>query len=183
MLAAPRVLAVWRRGRLARAALVVAIVAPAMGFFALATFARPLAAAMDAAEPDYDQVVRTIAAASGPDDRMFVWGNSPQLYVLSARAMGTRFSFCNYMTGESPGTATETGAKSADANSLPASWQMLFEDLDSRRPELFVDASAAGWDGYDKFPIARYPRLLDYLRVHYRHVATSADVQIYRRLP
>jgi len=36
---------------------------------------------------------------------------------------------------------------------------MLFADLERRRPALLVDAAAAGWNGYDKFPLARYPRL------------------------
>ena len=68
------------------------------------------------------------------DERVFVWGNSPQLYVLARRPMGARFSFCNYMTGESPGTPTETGERNADANQLPATWEMLFADLEQRRP-------------------------------------------------
>ena len=67
------------------------------------------------------------------------------------------------MTGESPGTPTETGQWNADANQLPAAWDMLFADLEQRRPALFVDAAAAGWDGYDKFPLARYPRLRAYV--------------------
>ena len=81
--------------------------------------------------------------------------------------MGTRFCFGNYMTGESPGTPTETGARNADANQMPDAWEMLFADLERRRPALFVDAAAAGWDGYDKFPIARYPRLRAYVDAHY----------------
>ena len=97
--------------------------------------------------------------------------------------MGARFSFCNYMTGESPGTPTETGQRDADANQLPAAWEMLFADLDRRRPALFVDAAAAGWDGYGKYPLARYPRLRAYVDQHYRPVEVSAGVVMYRRLP
>ena len=67
------------------------------------------------------------------------------------------------MTGESPGTPTETGQRNADANQLPAAWDMLFADLERRRPALFVDAAAAGWDGYGKYPLARYPRLRAYV--------------------
>src|SRR6185503_5822264 len=110
-------------------------------------------------EPPYDLVAARIADLTTPDQRVFVWGNSPQLYIEARRPMGTRFSFCNYMTGESPGTPTETGQQNADANQLAAAWTMMFDDLDHRRPELFVDAAAAGLDGYDKYPAARYPRL------------------------
>jgi hypothetical protein len=110
-----------------------------------------------------------------------VWGNSPQLYVLARRAMGARFSFCNYMTWESPGTPTETGAADADRNVLAESWIMLFDDLERRRPWLLVDAAAAGWDGYDKFPLARYPRLAAYVARHYARADVVDGVVIYRR--
>lgn len=182
LLAAPIVLRLWDRGRGYRVALVVACVLPALLFFALASFARPLAAQLDEGEPDYDAVVARIAALTRPDERIFVWGNSPQLYVLARRPMGTRFSFCNYMTGESPGTPTETGHWNADANQLPAAWDMMFTDLERRRPALLVDASAAGWDGYDKFPLGRYPRLRAYVDAHYRAVESPAGVVLYQRV-
>ncbi|HEX7599709.1 MAG TPA: hypothetical protein VF518_15940, partial [Polyangia bacterium] len=89
---------------------------------------------------------------------------------------------CNYLTGESPGTPTETGQWNARPNQLPSAWELLWADLESRKPALFVDAAAAGWNGYDKFPITRYPRLATYLRQHYRPVETWSQVVIYRRV-
>ena len=183
VLAAPSFARLWSRGWTRRAPLIAMCAIPALAFFALATWARPFAATLDEREPPYDEVAARIASLTTASDRIFVWGNSPQLYILARRPMGTRFSFCNYMTGESPGTPTETGARDADANQLPASWQMLFEDLDRQRPALFVDAAAAGWDGYEKFPLARYPRLRKYVDVHYRPVEVSAGVVLYRRVP
>jgi hypothetical protein len=181
LLAAPRLLAGWRKGRVFRVALVLLCALPPLVFFALASFARPVAAALDETEPDYADVAARIAALAPAGERVFVWGNSPQLYLLAQRPMGSRFSFCNYMTGESPGTPTETGRKDADANQLPAAWDMLFADLEARRPALFVDTAAAGWDGYGKFPVARYPRLSAYLEQHYHKVEIRQGVAIYRR--
>jgi hypothetical protein len=154
---------------------------PALVFFLLATVARPLAECWDEGEPPYESVSRRMVALTGPGDRVFVWGNSPQLYVLARRPLGARFTFCNYMTGESPGTPTEDGGWNADASSLPESWNMLFADLETRRPLLFVDAAAAGWDGYDKFPLARYPRLAAYVAAHYIVAETTSGVVLYRR--
>jgi hypothetical protein len=181
LLAAPRLLAGWRKGRVFRVALALLCLLPPLVFFALASFARPVAMALDESEPDYADVAARMAALAPAGERVFVWGNSPQLYVLAQRPMGSRFSFCNYMTGESPGTPTETGRRDADANQLPAAWNMLLADLEARRPALFVDAAAAGWDGYDKFPVARYPRLQAYLDRHYRPEETRQGVVIYRR--
>jgi hypothetical protein len=183
LLAAPVLLRAWDKGRPARVLLVVATATPALLFLLLATALRPLAARLDHVEPPYEPVAARIAALSAPEERMFVWGNSPQLYLLARRSMGTRFSFCNYMTGESPGTGTETGARDAEANSFGPAWTMLFDDLEQRRPALFVDTAAAGWDGYEKFPVGRYPRLLAYLRTHYRPVEVVSGVAIYRRFP
>jgi hypothetical protein len=183
LLASTPFLKVWHRSGLARVLVTVTAAIPALTFFLLATIGRDAAASIDEGEPPYDKVAAAITAASGPDERMFVWGNSPQLYILSRRSMGTRFSFCNYMTGESPGTDTETGAKNADANVLPVSWTMLFQDLEQRRPALFVDAAAAGWDGYAKFPISRYPQLGAYLAAHYRKIGEADHVVLYRRFP
>lgn len=183
LLAAPRVLALWSRMPF-RIALVVATAIPALLFFAFATFLRPVAEAIDHRDPPYQPVADQIAALSTPDERMFVWGNSPQLYVLARRSMGTRFSFCNYMTGESPGTRTETGALDPDRNQHAPAWEMLFADLEARRPALFVDAAAAGWDGYEKFPLARYPRLAAYIAAHYQPVRGRSEMErvvIYRR--
>lgn len=182
LLAAPGFCRWWRAGRRSRVALVVLCAVPALAFFGLATAGRALAARLDEGEPPYQQVAARIDALTAPDERVFVWGNSPQLYILARRPMGTRFSFCNYMTGESPGTPTESGQWSADANQLPAAWDMLFADLEQRRPALLVDAAAAGWDGYDKFPLARYPRLRAYVAEHYRPAEVDAGVVLYRRL-
>jgi hypothetical protein len=183
LLAGPMLVDLWKRGRAFRVVLSFLSLGPALTFFALASVARPVAAAIDESDPAYDEVAARIAGLTSPDQRVFIWGNSPQLYVLARRPMGTRFSFCNYMTGESPGTPTESGLRNADGNQLPVSWDMLFADLDSRRPELFVDAAAAGWDGYDKFPIKRYPRLQAYLDAHYRPIETANGVVLYRRVP
>jgi len=181
LLAAPRFSALWARRGWSRAALLVLCALPALLFFGLATIGRSVAAALDEREPPYEQVAARIIARTAPDDRIFVWGNSPQLYYVARRPMGTRFSFCNYVTGESPGTPTETGARNSDANQLPAAWDMLIADLDQRRPRLFIDAAAAGWDGYGKYPLARYPRLRDYVARYYRAVEAPAGVVLYER--
>jgi hypothetical protein len=183
LLAAPGFCRLWERGRSSRAVLVMLCALPASLFFALATFGRSIAADLDETEPPYAEVAARIANLTSPDERIFVWGNSPQLYVLARRPMGTRFSSANFVTGESPGTPTETGRWDADANQNPATWEMLFADLEQRRPALFVDAAAAGWNGYNKYPLARYPRLRAYVDRHYRPVEVRAGAVLYRRLP
>ncbi len=183
LLAAPSFSRLWQKNRSSRAILAVLCALPAALFFVLATSGRSVAADLDEREPPYAEVAARIARLTTGDERIFVWGNSPQLYVLARRPMGTRFSFCNYLTGESPGTPTETGRWDADSNQNPTTWQMLFADLERRRPALLVDVAAAGWNGYDKYPLARYPRLAAYVAERYRPVEVRAGVVLYRRLP
>ena len=71
-----------------RAPLIALCALPALFFFVLATVGRSIAAALDEREPRYDEVAARIAALTAPDERIFVWGNSPQLYVLARRPMG-----------------------------------------------------------------------------------------------
>ncbi len=181
LLAAGNFLRLWDSSPAAPRWLVGLGAVPALVFFALATVGRPIAARLDLVEPNYQAVAARIAALAPPNARVFVWGNSPQLYVLSRRPMGSRFSFCNYMTGESPGTPTETGQRDARKNALDAAWAMLFQDLELRRPPLFVDAAAAGWDGYEKYPVDRYPELARYRDEHYRAVESEQGVILYVR--
>ena len=105
-----------------------------------------------------------------------------QLCTLCFRAWIKSWARGLNVTGESPGTPTETGQWNARPNQLPAAWEMLWADLESRKPALFVDTAAAGWNGYDKFPITGYPRLATYLHQHYRPVETLNRVVIYRRV-
>jgi hypothetical protein len=182
LLAAPAFCRLWNAGWSRRAPLIALCLLPALFFFGLATVGRSVAAALDEREPDYDAVAARIDELTTPDERIFVWGNTPQLYVLARRPMGARFSSANFVTGESPGTPTETGRWNADANQSPARWEMLFADLERRRPALFVDAAAAGWDGYGRYPLARYPRLRAYVDQNYRPVDARGGVVVYRRL-
>ena len=182
LLAAPPFLRLWARAVLSRALVVLVRGAGRWSFFVLATAARPLAEARRARSPlcrgrraDHRLAGSMNACSSG---------EPPQLYVLSRRPLGSRFTFCNYMTGESPGTPTESGQRNADRSSLPAAWGMLLSDFEQRRPLLFVDASAAGWDGYDKYPLTRYPLLRALRRSALpARWMFSAGVVMYRRLP
>lgn len=157
----------WRNRAPWRPVMAALIAVPAVAFLGLATIGSAWVVGLTDPEPTYDALVSRLDAASRPEDRVFVWGNSPQVYVLAQRPMGTRFSFCNYMTGISPGTRTETGQADPTPNIVWRSWDLLFVDLEQRRPRWIVDAASAGWDGYAAYPISRYPAFDEYVRGHY----------------
>ena len=138
---------------------------------------------VDEPQRPYAEVAARIAARTAAEDPIFVWGAAPHLYQLARRPLGARFLFCQFLTGVSPGTRTATGEVDAAPSVVREAWDMLFADLEARRPRLFVDTAPADWDHYGQFPIARYPALQRYVAAHYRPVETVAGVHLYERLP
>jgi hypothetical protein len=160
---------------------VAATAVPALFFFCISLVPEATHALFDPGQPDWARVGGEIAAQSAVGDTLFVWGNIPPLYSLSDRMMGTRFTYCNYLTGLSPGTPSEYDPKLIPATRAAGAWPLLLQDLDQRRPTYVLDTAAAGWKGYAKFPIERYPELKAYLDTHYRIQARIEGALLYRR--
>jgi len=134
-------------------------------------------------DPDYDTVGRAAAAETGPLESIWVWGNVPQIYYSAERMPGVRFTFCNYLTGLSPGTRSEYDP-SVDPrkNAVTSAWALVIEDLEQRRPTLVLDTAAADMKFYGKFPVASFPPLQSYLTAHYRAEKQVSGVVFYRRV-
>jgi hypothetical protein len=181
LLAAGPLLAFWDRRTRLRPAIVLAVVVPAVAALAVSTVLRATVVGHFDPKPPYATVADRLREISRPDDSIFVWGHSTEIYVMAERPAGTRFSFCDYLTGTSPGTLSATGMADPTPNVVAPAWDMLFDDLARRRPRFFVDASPAGWDGYRLFPLSRYPRLQVYVREHYVERERVAGVVIYER--
>lgn len=166
------------RPRLAFAALF----APALVFLVLAAVpgvSRPI---FNSRDPDAAGIGRAIAARTAPGDTIWVWGNVPQLYFASGRSPGVRFSFCNYLTGLSPGTPSEyDDAFDPGAHAVQWAWDLALRDLDEKRPALVLDTAAARLKSYGKFPVAAYPSFARYLAAHYRREGAIEGVVVYRR--
>jgi hypothetical protein len=176
-----RVLPAVDAGLVARAAAGGAVRAARAGLLRAGDVRRPLAAALDEREPRYDQVAVAHRRADHARRTHLRLGKLAAALRARAPADGRAVLVLQLHDGREPGTPTETGQRNADANQLPAAWDMLFADLDGRRPALFVDAAAAGWDGYGKYPLARYPRLRAYVR-RTTVRSTCSGVVLYRRL-
>jgi hypothetical protein len=132
--------------------------------------------------PDYAGIGAAVRRATGPDESIWVWGNAPQIYSAADRRAGTRFVFCNYLTGLSPATPSETDPTvDPAADAVAGAWAPLIADLDRRRPTLVLDTSEPHLKAYGKFPIRRYPALATYMKTHYRRDGDAAGVPLYRR--
>jgi hypothetical protein len=130
----------------------------------------------------YHAVGTYLRAHTRPEERIFVWGNSPEIYLHSQRRMATRYMSVNYQTGRVWGTpANDLGHRPYREGVPPRTWDNLMNDLERNRPEYIVDAAAGKLNKMDDEPIARHARIAAFLDQGYRLETTVLDVPIFRR--
>src|SRR5947207_7158645 len=159
------------RWRWIRAGIIGAAALPAIGFLTVAFATR-------VKELDFLPIVQYIVKETTPNDRIFVWGSSPQLYSFSGRRMATRFVSCTHLVGAYAARPREV--KDRAESVIPGSWEMFRRDWEAHPPALIVDLSTAVPD-WATHPMTRYPVLRAYLP-GYRVEAVINGRTIYRRL-
>jgi hypothetical protein len=154
-----------------RAAIIGAAAVPAIGFLVGAFVVRTETL-------NFLPIVQYIDKETTPNDRIFVWGSSPQLYSFSDRRMATRFVSCTHLVGAYASRPREETDKGKSL--IPGTWQMFQADWEAHPPALIIDMSTVDrfWAAH---PMTRYPVLRDFLG-KYRQVAVIDGKTIYRRL-
>ena len=131
----------------------------------------------------YREAGAWIRTHSRPADRLFVWGDSAQLYPYSGLMMGTRFAFTNYHTGKIWGTgADEENAPPRPDLIVPRAWDELIDDFRRAPPDVIVDAAAGGLHQFAGQGLDRYPVLWRIVSADYRRVQVVAGMPVYRRI-
>jgi len=157
------------------AAIVVGVAAPTVAWGAYDVNADPLTYDIAPPVPQHAQVAAYIEANSRSEDRIFVWGDSPNLYVESDRLMASRFP------GFLRGFARGSGLPPNNWDTAPDVWPELKADLARNPPALIVDAAAAGWSDFSMYPMSNYPVLQDLVTTRYHLLAVVDGVAIYAR--
>src|SRR5213593_778411 len=123
-------------------------------------------------------IVQHIVKETTPNDRIFVWGSSPQLYSFSDRRMATRFVSCSHLVGAYASRPREVTDKGKSL--LPGTWEMFQADWEAHPPALIIDMSTVDrfWAAH---PMTRYPVLRAFLG-EYRVETVINGKTIYRRL-
>ncbi len=160
-----------RRWRWIRTGIVGAAALPAIGFLVGAFVVRT-------GTLDFLPVVQKIVNETRTNDRIFVWGSSPQLYSFSDRRMATRFVSCTHLVGAYASRPHEVRDKGQSL--IPESWKMFKTDWEAHPPVLIIDMSTADpfWSAH---PMTRYPVLRAFLG-EYRVETVIDGKTIYRRL-
>ena len=123
--------------------------------------------------PQHETVAAYIRDHTTADQRVFVWGNWPALYVESDRLMASRFP------GFLRGFARGSGLPPDNWDTTPDVWPALESELSGHPPALIVDTAAAGWSDFSMYPMSNYPVLAGLVATRYHEVATVDGVVIY----
>jgi hypothetical protein len=122
--------------------------------------------------------VQQIVKETSPNDRIFVWGSSPQFYSFSGRRMATRFVSCTHLVGAY--ASRPRAVRDKGESVIPGSWEMFQADWQAHPPILIIDMSTVD-SFWSKHPMTRYPVLRAYL-AEYRVESMIDGETIYRRL-
>ena len=155
------------------AAAAVGIAAPALGWWAYDLGADPLTYDFTAPAPQHQLVAAYIHDHTSPDQRVFVWGDWPALYIEADRLMASRFP--GFLRGFDRGS----GIPPNNWDTAPEVWPELQSDLDAHPPALIVDTATAGWSDFSMYPMSNYPVLANLVATSYHAVATVDGVVIY----
>src|SRR5437763_8406573 len=119
---------------------------------------------------------RYLSAHSSPDNRIFVWGQSSEIYLDAHRRPASRyittFPLTGYVFGGPiPGFGTRSRI-------LPGAWAALEQDFARHPPIYIVDLQADPKTA--QYPVKNFPILSKLLAERYQPVAHIADGVIYR---
>ena len=162
------------RQRLVAAVAIAGLALPMAGWGVFDLVADPLTYDFTAPVPAHEAVAAYIRAHTNPQDRVFVWGDWPVLYVESDRIMASRFP--GFLRGFARGSALPPNNWDTSA----AVWPALQSDLMQHPPALIVDTSAsANWSDFSMYPMSNYPVLAGFVAAGYHVTAKFDGVVIY----
>lgn len=160
------------------------LIIPLLGFWIARFFAPSIYAAAGVFDyaPFQKEIGQYIREHTKEEDRIFIWGWGNGIYIYSQRQPATRFMNTDFVTGRIPGSPTAYDLNfDTRFNIIPGSWELLMEDLERYQPVYVLDTAPANIHDYIKYPIAKYPRLQQYLDKNYTLETTLHNVRLFRR--
>ena len=123
---------------------------------------------------------RYIRQHSGPEDKVFFWGQADFMYAQAERRPASRYILCFPLTGYIFGSPTsDDPSYDTSYRILPGAWEILEKELSLSKPLFIVDTDIGTIA--KKYPPERYPVLQRLLETEYRVVFSDSEGVIYRR--
>lgn len=134
-------------------------------------------------EQDYREISQYIHKNTHPEERILVWGFSPEIYYYADRLPGTRFIFTNYQAGRIWGTkyannknATPLTNKAAE---VKEAWEWLISDIQVKKPKMIVDTGKSNVDGFTNFTIDQYLEFYQMISNFYAYKTEIKGFRVY----
>jgi hypothetical protein len=165
----------WRIG------IIALTIIPALVFFFITLFSKPTTNTWNEPKQDFHAATEYINTHTKPEDRIFVWGWFPPVYVYSERTPATRFVLTTMFTGyKSGGEQNEKDRSDITWALAPEAWPMLRSDFDRNKPELIVDTAPGDYHDFARYPIKGYSIVRDYIEKHCQLEKQISGMDIYR---
>ncbi len=126
--------------------------------------------------PDYQPLADEVRRRTGPDDRVAIWGNYPEVLWAADRRSAIRFVHSHFITGFSTGRPAGPATYAA---ATPGARAMMLADLAAHPPALLIDTSPAGFRDYGHYPMVS--ELAAYVAAHLHRVAVVDGMVLYAR--
>ena len=123
--------------------------------------------------PRVDPVAQAIDALTTPGQRIFVWGQAPEIYWLSNRDPATRYPHIAFITGVTP----KRPGVPAYVLSKKGAAAILLGDLERNRPALIVDAAIEVVRGGNRYPLATSP-IAAYVAANYCEIEVVDNIRL-----
>lgn len=118
---------------------------------------------------------RYLAEYSAPDDKVFVWGQAPKIYLDARRRPACRyiatFPLTGYIFGPFTGIDTRDRIR-------PGAWATLQEDFRKHPPAYIVDVQVGAHNA--QYPVKNFPILAKLLTEQYQPIIRTAEGVIYQ---
>jgi 4-amino-4-deoxy-L-arabinose transferase-like glycosyltransferase len=116
---------------------------------------------------------------SSPNDRIFVWGQAPRIYLEARRRPACRFVVTFPLTGYVFGWSAQS-IPHVDTRKwiVPGVWKSLAEDFAKHPPVYVVDVQVPAKNAH--YPVRDFPILARLLAERYHAVARTSEGVIYR---
>jgi hypothetical protein len=145
----------------------------ACGFLVAAWLFRGATDSWMGLHPDYRMASAYVRGRTQPEDRVFVWGWFPALYVDADRCPASRFVYTHLLSG-----ARAQGGATTRGHLVPEAWPMLLEDLERTRPAYILDTSPGRYDY--PYPPEQYPALARLLASDYRLETEIEGIRLFK---
>lgn len=126
------------------------------------------------------EVGEYLMANSQPEDEVFVWGQSSNLYIDAQRRASTRYVATFPLTGYIFGSPLSWDTSYDTSNRIvPDAWENLKLDFIEKMPEYIIDNDAAR--AVPRYPIAQFPYLDAIVSNCYEQQIKTKDGIIYKK--